>query len=275
MISKTQGIGLLSASWGGGPVAPFIGFYILRRNVGFKATFISALGIACAGNLMFWPSGALQSYPAFVVSSSVLGFGVNLFELTSVTFWMLCGTPQSAEFRVLLGVGFNGIASTVGILLAQKVFFVHAINHRTLIDLQWAYLSFAFVTVFLGFVFYYVPLPEATDSEVQSQAERLGIDHSQKYFGTFPVHFTTLAIGTLSMFCAWGKEICFQSFSGELFSSVSTRTKTTLDITISDFNTEQSRRYCAFHLYSHVLSPPLFSAIVSASFHPDETLRTS
>jgi hypothetical protein len=83
------------------------------------------------------------------------------------------------------------VAATLGFLLCQRVFFVDVIDTSSLLVTQWTYLGIAFTIVFLGLFFYYIPLPEPTDSDLQSQAERRGIDSSQKYFGRFPDRYNT------------------------------------------------------------------------------------
>jgi hypothetical protein len=67
----------------------------------------------------------------------------------------------------------------LGDLLSQKILFVNVVNTRSLIAVQWTYLASAFFTVLLALCFYYMPLPEATDSDLQIQAERLTITPSE------------------------------------------------------------------------------------------------
>ena len=235
VVNEVQAIGLSSATYGGSAVGPILGQWMLRR-VGFKATFVTSLSISCAGTLMFWPSGALHSYAGFVVSSVVVGFGLGLLDLTSNAFFMLCGPPRYAEFRLLLGQSVEAVAAMMSVLLSMKVLSVDVIDARSLIIIQWAYLVIAVFTVFLGLLFHYVSLPEATDSEMQNQLHRLGIDPSQKYCNGFPINFTSLTIAALSAFCAGGGLICIRIFSSDLFTNISTKTNTSLPLGLSDFS---------------------------------------
>lgn len=235
-VNQTQAIGISSATYGGSALAgPALGIWLLRC-FGFKTTFITALGISCVGTLMFWPAGALGSFPGFVVSSFVLGIGIGLLDLTATAFWMLCGPPRYGEFRILLGQAVESTAGTLSALLSQKVFFVNAAKPRALFHLQWTYLGVALFTVLLALVFYYMPLPEATDAQVQRQAEKLGIDHSQKHLGMIPVIYVSWSLALLSMFCSTGSTISLRIFMSDLFNSISTSTGTTLSITPLDFN---------------------------------------
>lgn len=232
--TQTQALGISSTTYSGGIVSPLLGYWALRR-VGFKATFVAALFITCVGTLMFWPSGALRSYPGFIVSTFVVGFAVALLDLTSNAFLALCGPPHYAEIRVLLGQAVSSAGATLSSLLSQKVFFAHVASSRSFIFIQWTYLAIALFTVLLGFIFYYMPLPEATDSDLRIRDERLGIDPSQKYFGRLPVMSTTLALAVLSGGCAAAALVCFRNFIDDFLSSVATRTQTSLALAPLDF----------------------------------------
>jgi fucose permease len=250
--NETQGVGISSALYGGGFFSPLLGYLVLHR-VGFKATFVTALGVCCIGTLMFWPSGALLSYPGFIVSSFVVGISLALMDLSSNCFLTLCGPPQFAEIRVLLGQGVAALTGTLSSLLSQKVIFVNVRTGRSLIALQWAYLAIALFTVFLGLVFYYIPLPEATESDLRSRGDRLWIEPSQKYFGRLPVIFVTLAIAVLSGFCGGAALVCFRNFIGDVMSSISTSTHTSPSLSPSDFQTVVSAVYTAGHFIAAVL----------------------
>jgi fucose permease len=235
VVDKTQAIGISSAIYGGSAAGPVLGQWILRR-VGFKTTFVTSLGICCCGTLMFWPSGALHSYAGFVISSFVVGFGLGLLDLTANAFFMLCGPPRYAEFRLLLGQSVEAVAGALSALLSTEVFSVNVIDTRSFIAIQWAYLAIAVLTVLLGLFYYYIPLPEASDSDMQDQLHKLGIDPSQKYYNRFPVNFTSLTIAALSAFCAGGGLVCIRTFTSNLFTTVSTKTHSSLPISRSNFS---------------------------------------
>jgi fucose permease len=184
---------------------------------------------------MFWPSGALHSYPGFVISSFVVGFGLGILDLTSNAFFMLCGPSQYAEFRLLMGQAVEAVAAALSVLLSTEVFSVEVISSRSFIIIQWAYLVIAVLTVLLGLFYYYLPLPEATDSDMQDQLHRLGVDPSQKYFDRFPVNVTSLTMAAFSAFCAGGGLLCIRTFTGNLFATVSTKTNSSLPISSSNF----------------------------------------
>lgn len=113
IANRTQAIGISSAAYGGaGILSQFLAYAILHR-VGFKATMLLSLAVCCVGTLIFWPSGALGCYPAFIVSNVVVGVALACLEMTADTFNALCGPPKYAEIRVLLGAGIENLGGTL------------------------------------------------------------------------------------------------------------------------------------------------------------------
>jgi hypothetical protein len=88
----TQLVNIRLANFGGKIFSPLLGLWVLH-HIGFKATSVTGLGIYCIGMLMFWPSGALNSYTSFVVSNFVVGFSQSLVDMATTTFLALCGPP--------------------------------------------------------------------------------------------------------------------------------------------------------------------------------------
>lgn len=178
-----------------------VGQACLRKG-GFKVTFITGLCIYGTGTIMFWPSAVLKSFPGFVISNFVVGFGLSILETAANPFLALCGRADKAEFRLLLAQAVQATASVLSQLLAEQALFVN-IGHKTsLIDVQWAYLSITLFTVILSLFFYYMPLPEASDEDLQHQAEELGIDRSDTVFSNkLPLIYMTLGLGVLAQFC--------------------------------------------------------------------------
>ncbi|PVH68629.1 MFS general substrate transporter [Cadophora sp. DSE1049] len=235
IYNRTQAIGISSASYGGaGIFSPFLGYAILH-GFGFKTTILTSLAICCAGTLMFWPSGALGSYPAFVISNVVVGISLTCLEIAADTFNALCGPPEFAEIRVLLGAGTEAMGGVLSLILAKYAISINTDDTRSLISLQWAFFAIALFTVVLGLVFYYKPLPEATSQDLQRRQDLLWTDPSKKYLRKFPVIFAPLALAAMSSFFAAGALASLRGFIGSVLSSISTSSKTAPMVAISDF----------------------------------------
>ncbi|TVY14212.1 L-fucose-proton symporter [Lachnellula arida] len=199
--STSQTLGLTTAYFG----AYFCGSMTVGqwtlRHVGFKATFITGLCVYGTGTLMFWPSAVLSSFPGFIISNFVVGFGLSVLETAANPFIALCGPSQFAEYRLLLSQGVQAVGSILSQLLAERVLFSNIKSPPSLLDIQWTYLAVALFSVILALLFYYMPLPEASDYELLVQSENLGVYKSNTVFSSkFHLIYVTLGLAVLAQF---------------------------------------------------------------------------
>lgn len=200
--STSQTLGLTTAYFGAYLFGPLtVGQWVLRHG-GFKATFICGLCIYGTGTLMFWPSAVLTSFPGFIICNFVVGFGLSILETAANPFIALCGPPQYAEYRLLLAQGVQAIGSVLSQLLAQRVLFTSVRSNGGLMNVQWTYLSITLFTVVLALFFYYMPLPEASDVDLQLQADDLGIYSSTPSIisARIPLIYLTLGLAVFTQF---------------------------------------------------------------------------
>jgi len=232
--TQAQRLGLSSSYFLGyffGPLT--LGQWILR-NWGFKATFITGLCIYGTGTLMFWPSAVLKSWPGFLICQFVVGYGLAMLETAANPFVALCGPSQYAEHRLLLAQGVQAVGSVLSQLFGQKVLF-NEVQPDSLLDVQWTYLAVALVSVFLALFFYYMPLPEATDSDLQSLAENLSIYPSQIIAYTkLPLIYTTATLAIICQFLYVAAQEGNSAWSGTLLESLSSLAS--LKLNDKDFN---------------------------------------
>ncbi|XRM47309.1 hypothetical protein ABZX51_010295 [Aspergillus tubingensis] len=207
-----QSFGLHAVYFGGYLVAPTcVGGVVLKRW-GFKCTFITGLCIYACGTLVFWPSAVLTSYPGFIVSNFIVGSGLAVLETAANPFIALCGPLENSEIRLNISQGVQAIGSVVSQLLAKKVLFKAVTDVSTLVDVQWTYLGIALFDVLLALAFYYLPIPEASDEDLEELANRRRADNRATVAGV-PVVWLTLGLGVWSQFfyCA-GQEVISMSF---------------------------------------------------------------
>ena len=217
-MSSGQGLGLHAAYYGAYFIGPLtVGQYVLKKW-GFKATFITGLCIYACGTLIFWPSAVLTSFPAFLVSNFIVGFGVSILEVAANPFVALCGPPQYMETRLNTSQGVQAIGTIVSPLLAQKVLFKNVLNAPSLIDVQWAYLAISLFDVVLAVAFYYMPLPEASNEDFEAVAAKRHSVNSARIYN-IPVTYLTLGLGVFSMFCYVGGQ---EAVAGPFQSYIST-----------------------------------------------------
>jgi fucose permease len=209
-----------------------VGQWVLRHG-GFRATFITGLCVYGTGALMFWPSAVLTSYTGFIICQFVIGFGLSVLETAANPFLTLCGPPQFSEFRLLLAQGVQSTANVLSQVLSQKVLYAK-ISTNSLIDVQWTYLAITLFTVILALAFYYLPVPEASDAELQVLSEKLPIPGSQTFCSTkYPLIRITLALAVFSQFCYLGAQESLVIWQGLLRSAIYYRFN--LKLSINDF----------------------------------------
>ena len=201
--SPGQDIALHSSYYAAYFFAPLtFGWYVFKQW-GFRATFIIGLCVYAVGTLVFWPSAVLASFPAFFISNFIIGLGVATLETAGNPFIALCGPPEYAEVRLNISQGVQAIGSILSPLLAKKVLFKNVNDAPSLIDIQWTYLGIALFDVCLALVFFYLPIPEASDDELEEMAERRESVFKRKFIG-LPVIYVTLIAGVFAQFCYVG-----------------------------------------------------------------------
>ncbi|KAH4412447.1 hypothetical protein HBI25_054950 [Parastagonospora nodorum] len=214
-MSDWQTVGQHSAYYVGYIVGPLTFGRLVFKAWGFKACYMVGLSVYACGTLVFWPSAVLDSFPAFLVSNLIVGAGLSTLELAANPFIALCGPPEYAEARLSLSQAVQAIGTVVSPLLAKKVLFTA--NAESLIDVQWTYLGIAFFNIILAIIYFYIPLPEATDEELEIASARMPIPRDATInIGRRPVKVLWIGLGlaVFSQFCyVGGQESTSTSFS--------------------------------------------------------------
>ncbi|CRG85661.1 1,3-beta-glucan synthase component FKS3 [Talaromyces islandicus] len=179
------------------PIPLLVGRRILKR-LGFTAAFISGLYIYALGTLIFWPAAVLVSFPLSFISNLIIGSGLGILELTANLFISICGPLEYAESRLLTAQGFQGIGSLISRLAAGKLLLPHVNQIDEVISVQWVFLTIALLDVLLAVCFYYLPVPEAPDKDLDSLAQQRPANNV-RVLG-FPVIYVTIVLGVSSQF---------------------------------------------------------------------------
>ncbi|KAF2720739.1 MFS general substrate transporter [Polychaeton citri CBS 116435] len=212
-MSVGRNVAIHSAYYAGYFVGPLTVGRLVLKHWGFKASYMVGLAIYACGTLIFWPAAVLTSFPAYFITNFIVGFGLSILEIAANPFIALCGPQAYAEVRLNLSQAVQAVGTVIAPLIANRAFFHKVNNAPSLIDTQWAYLGISLFTIALAVVYYYVPLPEATDDELEDASERMDMANKTK-IRNIPVIWITLGFAVLSQFCyVGGQEINGTSFS--------------------------------------------------------------
>jgi len=214
-----QQAGLHAAYFAGYAVAPLTFGRLVLKRWGFKACYSVGLSIYACGTLVFWVAAVLTSFPTYIIVNFVVGMGLSTLEIAANPFILLCGPPKYAEVRLNLSQGFQAVGSVIAPVIASKAFVKFQDNSPSLVSTQWAYLGIALFTIALAVVYYYVPLPEATDEELQDASERM--DHANKSkYGKTDVVWIIIGVGAVSQFCYVGAQETYATTFNEYLRTV-------------------------------------------------------
>ncbi|KAK1065573.1 hypothetical protein LTR74_007771 [Friedmanniomyces endolithicus] len=215
-MTPGQSTGIHSAYFAGYAVGPLVVGRPALQNWGFKACYSIGLSIFACGTLIYWPAAVLTSFPAFIITNFIVAFGLSILEVAANPFIALCGPSEYAEVRLNISQGVQAVGSVVAPLIANRAFFQKYFHAPSLIDTQWAYLGISLATISLAVGYYYVPLPEATDSELEDASERMDGAYKAK-IGGLDIIWLTLGLGVFSQFCyVGGQEVSATLFDNYL-----------------------------------------------------------
>lgn len=284
-MSTVESLGLTSIYFGGGyffgPL--LVGEWILRRDEhhrtpskrakgkegigGFKVTFIVGLCFYGVGTIVFWPSAVTQSFGGLMLSHFVVGFGLSILETGANTFLVLCGPPQYADLRLMLAQGVQAIGSVIATVLATKVFFAGLEpdtnwNSMTLINVQWTYLAITLACVILALFFYYMPLPEVCDSELDAASKRLPVDPQKRSIGGLQLRTWSLVLAVVGLWTYMAAQEGASSFFRQLLVSA----LPTSDRQAAETSLDDERSFSNNKLPGLVMSIPDYLLIAQSGF---------
>jgi fucose permease len=108
----------------------------------------------------------------------------------------------------------------------------------SLVDVQWTHLAVALLTVILALFFYYMPLPEASDADLQLQSDDTGIYPSTPSILTphIPLVYLTIALAILGQLLYVAAQESISTWFGVLLTSLSTPyTSTSLTLSVNEY----------------------------------------
>ncbi|RMZ12387.1 hypothetical protein D0860_03008 [Hortaea werneckii] len=171
-IDRARSAGLQAAYFGAYPLASLGHANWILRHYGFKLVFIWGLCLYGIGSLVAWPCLLYKSFGGFCAAIFIIGNGLGSLETAANPYITICGPPRYSEMRINISQAFNGIGTVVAPVLGSYVFFKNTgTGENALQNVQWVYLAIAIFVFILAVVFYFSPIPEITDADMEFQAQ--------------------------------------------------------------------------------------------------------
>jgi FHS family L-fucose permease-like MFS transporter len=110
--------------------ALYIGYFVgappsslIANRTDYKTSIMYGLMLYAAGALLFYPSAALRTYPLFLGSLLVIGFGLAALETSVSPYLIRLGPAETAARRINFAAVWNPCGSIVGILGGKVLVF--------------------------------------------------------------------------------------------------------------------------------------------------------
>lgn len=202
-FSSSQTFALSCAYWIAYFVAPALVAYWVITRQGFKATFITGLALSSVGLMAFWPSAVLGSYAGFFISNFFVALGLSTIEVAANPFIALAGPGQHSEARLNFSQSIQAIGGLISPIIASKILFDELkADESRLFKVQWCYLAVAMFVLFTAVLFFYVPLSEASDEDLEKSKEermlRAEMPSNPRYCG-MPMRIWAFGLGIVMM----------------------------------------------------------------------------
>ncbi|KAH7320845.1 major facilitator superfamily domain-containing protein [Stachybotrys elegans] len=206
-ITQARSAGLQAAYFGAYPLASIGHAAWILRHYGYRAVFIWGLCLYALGAIISIPCIINRSFGGFCAAIFIIGNGLGSLETAANPFITVCGPPRYAELRINISQAFNGVGTVIAPVLGSYVLFNFS-DETALANVQWIYLAIAVFVLILAVLFYFAPIPEITDADMQYQAEETAAGSDDKPF----LQQYKLFHASFAQFCYTGAQVAIASF---------------------------------------------------------------
>ncbi|OQO12287.1 hypothetical protein B0A48_02928 [Cryoendolithus antarcticus] len=207
-ITRARSSGLQAAYFGAYPLASLGHANWLLRHYGYKVTFIWGLTLYGVGALVAWPCLVHRSFGGFCAAIFIIGNGLGSLETAANPYITVCGPPRYSEIRINLSQAFNGIGTVLAPVIGSYAIFNHVGDDaKALQNTQWIYLAIACFVFVLAVVFYFSPIPEITDADMEFQAAEASSAVVQPFRKQYKLFHATFA-----QFCYTGAQVAIAGY---------------------------------------------------------------
>lgn len=167
-------------------------------RIGYQNGIVLGLFLSGAGAFLFYPAGALLSYPLFLAALFILALGFTMLQISANPYVTVLGPESSASSRLNLSQGFNSLGTTLAPLIGGSLILGGSSVGAEAVRLP--YLVFAAALFALGLIFLFIKLPKISFEQDSATPARKNV-----------LRFPHVRFGMLAIFCYVGAEVAVGS----------------------------------------------------------------
>jgi MFS transporter, FHS family, L-fucose permease len=167
-------------------------------RIGYQNGIVFGLFLSGIGALLFYPAGALLSYPLFLAALFILALGFTMLQISANPYVTVLGSENTASSRLNLSQGFNSLGTTLAPLIGGSLILGGSQIGTEAVRLP--YLVFAGALFALGIVFLLIRLPKISFGQ-----DKEGGDNAKSAAGA--LRYPHVRFGMLAIFCYVGAEV--------------------------------------------------------------------
>jgi len=155
---------------------------LFSHRFGYKKGILLGLLLYAAGALIFLPAADDRSFALFLLALFIAASGAAFLETMANPYATILGTPETSEQRLNFAQSFNGLGAVVAPLIGTRLILSGIEHSQSELDAMSArgqlksylqleasslkppYLVIAIILILLAIVFFFVKLPEVTET---------------------------------------------------------------------------------------------------------------
>jgi FHS family L-fucose permease-like MFS transporter len=155
---------------------------LFSHRFGYKKGILFGLLLYAAGALIFLPAADDRSFVLFLLALFIAASGAAFLETMANPYATILGTPETSEQRLNFAQSFNGLGAVVAPLIGTRLILSGIEHSQSELDAMSArgqlqsylqqeasslkppYLVIAVVLILLAIIFYFIKLPEVTET---------------------------------------------------------------------------------------------------------------
>ncbi|MFV0605783.1 MAG: sugar MFS transporter [Niabella sp.] len=139
---------------------------IFMKKFGYKKGVIFGLLLFAAGALLSAATAPVQSFILFLLCLLIIGSGLTVLETAANPYTTKLGPPETAERRINFSQSFNGLAWTIGPLIALYVYGNRSHEEgEKMMSIVLPFFLIGLAVLIVAFIFMRLKLPEITEED--------------------------------------------------------------------------------------------------------------